>query len=69
MIENGEKYAPKKFKSLVQERYLISKHTNTSYKDTDTITPLERQYILKFIEEELNAQNEAYERARENAQK
>lgn len=64
MSEEGSTYAPKRFKNLVKERYLISKHTNTSYKDTDTMTPVERQYILEFIEEELRKQNEIYEKAK-----
>ena len=42
-----------KFKEIAKERYMISKHTNTSYSDTANITPSERAYILQFIVEDL----------------
>ena len=50
------------YKQLVRERYLISKHTNTSYNDTALITPLERTYIFEFITDELQKQKEAYDK-------
>lgn len=37
---------------------MISKHTNTSYKDTEDITPAERTYLLQFIIEDLTKQKE-----------
>lgn len=54
--------APKRFKELTRERYLITKHTNTSYNDTAQITPIERQYIFEFIRDELQKQKEAYDK-------
>ena len=57
--------APKLFKQLVRERYLISKHTNTSYEDTANMTQIERQYIFEFITEDLNKEKEAYERIKQ----
>lgn len=53
MTSDGKPYAPTRFKEIVRERYLISKHTNTSYVDLGSITPLEREYLLLFIQEEL----------------
>lgn len=67
MIEEGSTYAPQRFKNLVKERYIISKHTNTSYNDIMTMTPTERTYVLEFITDELKKQNEAYEKARAKA--
>ena len=57
--------APKLFKDLVRERYLISKHTNTSYEDTASLTQIERQYIFEFITDDLNREREAYEKLRQ----
>ena len=67
MIDNGVE-ASKRFKGLTRERYLISKHTNTSYKDTAYITPVERQYIFEFIMEELQKQKEAYEKYKQESE-
>ena len=67
MINHPEK-APELFKELVRERYLISKHTNTSYNDTAKITPIERQYIFEFITDELQKQKEAYDKLKEEHQ-
>ena len=43
---------------------MISKYSNTSYSDTANITPLERDYIIGFITEELERQQKAYEEAK-----
>ena len=67
MIDNGVE-ASKRFKGLARERYLISKHTNTSYKDTAYITPIERQYIFEFIMDELQKQKEAYEKIKQESE-
>ena len=64
MTKDGQPYGPLRYKEIVRERYIISKHTNTSYKDTDQITPTERNYILEFITEELQKQQELYEKAK-----
>ena len=50
-----------RYKDLVHARYLITKHTHTSYNETGDITPLERRYIFEFITDELQKQKEAYE--------
>jgi hypothetical protein len=64
LTNDGVPYGPIRYKEIVKERYLISKHTNTSYTDTDTITPTERNYLIEFITEELQKQQEAYEKAK-----
>lgn len=50
------------FKELVLQRYYISKHTNTSYVDAGKITPVEREYIIKFILDENKRNKEAWEK-------
>ena len=65
--EDGKPYGPHRYKEIAKERFLISKHTHTSYKDTETITPLERGYLLEFITEDLERQKAIYDKARENA--
>ena len=42
------------YKELVKEAYVITKNTNTSYKDLMDITPIERHYLLEFIKEEFD---------------
>ena len=68
MTEDGSFYGPGRYKDIVRERYIISKHTNTSYEDTKHITPLERDYILEFITEDLQRQKELYDKARADAE-
>lgn len=63
---DGKPYAPQRFKEIVRERYLITKYCNTSYKDIDDITPLEREYLLEFIYDELQKEQKAYEEAKRN---
>lgn len=63
---DGTPYAPSRFKEIVKERYLISRHINTSYKDLDDVSPAERAYILEFIYEELQKEHSAYEEALRN---
>ena len=58
LTNDGQLFAPMRFKEIVKERYLISKNCNTSYIDTKDITPVERNYILKFIVEDLQKQKE-----------
>lgn len=58
MTIDGRPYGPVRFEQIVEERYQISKHTHTSYKDLDNVTPLERKYLLSFIERDLTRENE-----------
>lgn len=51
-------YGPYRFEQLVRERFLISKHLNTSYPDTGKITPRERAYLISFLEEDGKRQKE-----------
>lgn len=48
----GEPYGPYRYRQIVQERYLIAKHSNISYADTGAMNPSERHMILQFIAEE-----------------
>ena len=58
MTSDGRLYAPLRFKQIVEERYQISKHTNTSYSDTGNISPTERNYLLEFIKRDLEHEQE-----------
>ena len=68
MTEDGRPYGPLRYKEIARERYLISKHTNTSYEDTSTITPLERNYILEFLVDDMQRQKDMYEKAQMEAE-
>ena len=65
LIEHPE-HASRQYKELVKERYIITKHTNTSYNETADITPLERRYIFEFIMEELKKQKEAFDKLKDS---
>lgn len=58
MTSDGRLYAPLRFEQIVEERYQISKHINTSYKDLGDITPTERRYLLEFIKRDLEHEQE-----------
>jgi hypothetical protein len=64
LISNAGKYCAERYKELTRGRYLISKFCNTSYNDAGDISPLERDYIIGFITEELERQQKAYEEAK-----
>jgi hypothetical protein len=66
LTSDGKPYAPKRYKEIVRERYLISRFSNTSYKDLDNVSPLEREYLLEFIYDEKQKEIEAYEEAKRN---
>lgn len=68
LTENGKPYGPYRYKEIARERYLISKHTNTSYEDTSSITPLERGYILEFLVEDMQRQKDMYDKAQKEAE-
>lgn len=52
LTSDGRLYAPIRYKQIVKERYYISKNIHTSYNDIGKLTPLERQYLIEFINEE-----------------
>ena len=64
MTDDGKPYGPARYKEIAQERYLISKHTNTSYDDTSNITPLERSYLLQFLLDDMQRQKDIYDKAK-----
>ena len=68
MTEDGKPYGPSRYKEIARERYLISKHTNTSYDDTSNITPLERGYLLEFLVEDMQRQKDLYDKAQVDAE-
>ena len=58
MASDGTPYGPIRLKEIVKERYIITKHTNTSYLDTGSITPYERGLLIDFIIEDLKQEKE-----------
>lgn len=59
---DGQPYGPIKYKQIARERYIISKHCNTSYLDVGNISVLERQILLSIIKDELDQKQEAIEK-------
>ena len=68
LTEEGKPYGPTRYKEIARERYLISKHTNTSYDDTSNITPRERGYLLEFLIDDLQRQKDMYDKAQADAE-
>ena len=64
LTSNASSYCQERYKELTRGRYLISKHCNTSYNDVGKISPLERDYIIGFITDELKKQQEAIDEAK-----
>jgi len=64
LTPDGKPYGLIRYKQIVKERYLITKHCNTSYVDLGKITPLERDYLLQFITEDKRKEHEAIENRR-----
>ena len=64
---DNKPYGPVRYKEIVRERYLISKHTNTSYSDTKDITPIEREYLLEFITDDLSKKAKAMDKIRDKS--
>ena len=58
MTKDGKPYAPHRYKEIVQERYIITKYTHTSYGDLANVTPTERKYLLHLIKKDIERQNE-----------
>lgn len=65
--KNGKPYGPVRYEELVRERYLISKTINTSYVETGKLTPIERNYILKYMIDEANKQREQWKEMTEKS--
>lgn len=62
--EDGNSLCPTLFETIVKERYIIAKKANISYSDTGDMSVLERKLLIKFITEELEAQNKAMAEAK-----
>ena len=65
--KNGSPYGPYRYEELVRERYLISKTINTSYFDVGKLTPTERNYIIKYMIDEMKQQQEKIKELKENS--
>lgn len=63
LTSDGKPYGPDRYRTLTQERYIISKNANISYEDTGLMTPTERRMILQFMVEDSKRQKEAWENA------
>lgn len=50
-------------KNIVEERYYISKYTNTSFSDLYNVTPFEKKILIKLISDDIKARNKAHEAA------
>ncbi len=55
-------FAPKRYKEIVRECYLLSKNLNTSYSDVMKLTPLERSYLLQLLYQDFEEQKKMYDK-------
>lgn len=61
MVTNPEEYYKNRIDGLMRERYLICRQLNTSFIDTNEMTPKEREYIIKLFLEEREKAKEVQE--------
>lgn len=64
LTSDGKPYGPFRYKQIVRERYYISKNINTSYNDIGQMTPIEREYLLEFITEDIKKNNKIIEESK-----
>ena len=55
LTSSGEPFGPLRYREIVKERYYIAKQGNISYTDTGKMTPTERELVISYILEELQA--------------
>ena len=63
MMNNGVPYGPHRYKEIVKECYLITRNMNTSYEEIMNMNPLEREYLLKFLADEIQRTNDEIKEA------
>lgn len=69
LTSDGKPYGPQRYKQIVKERYLISKHTHIGYEETLHITPTERAYLLQFIIDDLKFEQEKINEMKQKVKK
>ena len=62
--EDGRLFAPIRYKQIIKEGYLISRHLNTSYTDVLKISPIEREHLMCFLADEAKRNKEYIEKAK-----
>ena len=65
---DGQPYAPIRFRELVKECYLISKNMHTTYMDVLKMSSTERKYLIQFLVEEARQMNEMIQRRKAEAE-
>lgn len=66
LTSDGKPYGPARYKRLVEECYFISKYTHTSYLDVLQMSPLEKDYIISFIQDEQKREQKQLEQLSQN---
>lgn len=67
LVINDPKIREQELTELTKEKYYISKFLNTSYLAADEITRVERTMLLKFIQEDIENENEKIKQLRDRA--
>ena len=65
LTKDGKPYQIFRLKDIIQERYYISKHLNTSYIDTGNISLIERDSLLQLIYDDLQTRENEIKKLRE----
>lgn len=64
LITNDSRVKERILSDLVKERYYIAKFLHTSYVDLDEITRVERNMLLKFLNDDIENEQRKLEKAR-----
>lgn len=63
MTNDGKPYGPLRYRQIVNEAYVLTKNTHTTYSDVMQMTPLERSYMLDFLKDEATRAQELINKA------
>ena len=69
LTSDGKPYGPVRLAEIIEERYELCKHLKISYAESAKITPIERDYLFKFIKRDLDKENDLNEQLIQNMKK
>lgn len=64
LVVNDQTFKTNTMQNIINEKYQITKRTNTSFIELDEITPFERKAILKLIIDDLEEQKRILDQAK-----
>ena len=63
--KDGQPYGPYRYKEIVRECYFITKNSGVTREDIMSMTPVEREYFIEFIQDEAERTKEYIEKVKQ----